>query len=172
MSQIEDRISALESRIQTLEDQLAINKLLASYGPSVDSRMGSLTASLWAEEGSFDFGAAPMIGAQKVGSLVDIEPHVSYVAAGCAHVISMPHVTIDGDTAVATGYSCVYIHEGNRWRVERAGANRWDLIRTTAGWRIRSRTNRLLNGQAEARNLLSSGVAEAAKPPRWMARRV
>ncbi|MGJ4859914.1 nuclear transport factor 2 family protein [Labrys sp. La1] len=172
MSQVEDRVSAedrlstLESRIRALEDQLAINKLLATYGPSVDSRMGGVTASLWAEDGSFDFGAAPMVGAQKVGSLVDIEPHIGYVAAGCAHVISMPHVTIDRDTAVATGYSCVYIHEGDRWRVERAGANRWDLIRTAAGWRIKRRTNRLLNGQAEARDLLSNGVAEAAKPPR------
>lgn len=158
MSQIEDRISALEAHIQALEDQLAINKLLATYGPAVDSRTGGVTASLWSDEGRFDFGADPVVGAQRVGSLVDTEPHVSYVAAGCAHVISMPHVTINGDSAIATGYSCVYIHEGDRWRVERAGANRWELIRTAAGWRIKSRTNRLLDGQPEARALLSNGI--------------
>lgn len=162
MSQIEDRVSALELRIRVLEDQLAINKLLATYGPAVDSRSAGVTASLFAEDGSFDFGTAPMVGARKVGALVDTEPHISYVAAGCAHVISMPHVSIEGDQAIATGYSCVYIHEGDRWRVERAGANRWELVRTEAGWRVKNRTNRLLNGQPHARALLSSGIIATA----------
>ncbi|MGF7005308.1 nuclear transport factor 2 family protein [Aminobacter sp. BE322] len=158
MSDIEARFVALEARIKGLEDQLAIYQLFATYGPSVDSRTGSVTASLWAEDGAYDFGGDPLVGAAKVGSLVDIEPHVHYVADGCAHVLSMPHVAIDGDKAVATGYSRVYLNQGDHWRVERASANRWELVRTPEGWRVQNRVNRLLNGQPEARDLLSSGV--------------
>lgn len=158
MSDIEARFAALETRIKGLEDQLAIYQLFATYGPSVDSRSGSVTASLWAEDGAYDFGGEPLVGAEKVGSLVDIEPHVHYVADGCAHVLSMPHISVDGDKAVATGYSRVYLNQGAHWRVERASANRWELARTAAGWRVQNRVNRLLNGQAEARDLLSSGI--------------
>lgn len=158
MSDIEARFAALEARIAVLEDQLAIYQLFATYGPSVDSRSGSITASLWAEDGAYDFGGDPLVGAEIVGSLVDIEPHTHYVADGCAHVLSMPHVTIDGDKAVATGYSRVYLNQGDHWRVERASANRWELVRASEGWRVQNRINRLLNGQPEARDLLSSGV--------------
>lgn len=158
MTDLETRLAALEARAQRLEDQLAIYQLLASYGPSVDSRSGKVTASLWAEDGAYDFGGDPLVGAEKVGSLVNIEPHIHYVADGCAHVISMPHIVVDGDTAVATGYSRVYRNQGEYWRVERASANRWELTRTAAGWRVQNRVNRLLNGQEEARDLLSSGV--------------
>ncbi|PWK73932.1 nuclear transport factor 2 family protein [Aminobacter sp. AP02] len=154
----ETQLALLEARIKGLEDQLAIYQLLATYGPSVDSRTGDVTASLWAQDGRYDFGAAPLEGAETVGSLVNIEPHINYVADGCAHVISMPYVSVDGDRAVATGYSRVYLNQGDHWRVERAGANRWELVRTTEGWRVHNRINRLLNGQSEARSLLSQGV--------------
>ena len=154
----ETRLAALEARIKGLEDQLAIYQLLATYGPSVDSRTGDVTASLWTQDGSYDFGSTPLEGAETVGSLVNIEPHIHYVADGCAHVISMPHITVEGDRAVATGYSRVYLNQGDHWRVERAGANRWELVRTTAGWRVQNRVNRLLNGQPEALALLSEGV--------------
>lgn len=158
MSDLEARLTALEARTKTLEDQLAIYQLLATYGPSVDSRSGNATASLWSEDGAYDFGGEPLVGAERVGSLVNIEPHIHYVAAGCAHVISMPHIVVDGDSAVATGYSRVYLHQGDHWRVERVSANRWELTRTASGWRVQNRVNRLLNGQTEARDLLSNGV--------------
>ncbi|WP_378951453.1 nuclear transport factor 2 family protein [Mesorhizobium sp. ANAO-SY3R2] len=158
MSDTEARLAALEARIKGLEDQLAIYQLIATYGPSVDSRTGNVTASLWAEDGAYDFGAEPLIGAENVGSLVNIEPHIHYVADGCAHVLSMPHVTVEGDKAVATGYSRVYLNQGDHWRVERASANRWELTRTAEGWRVQNRVNRLLDGRPEARELLSDGV--------------
>lgn len=153
------RLALLEKRIGALEDQLAIYQVLAAYGPSVDSRNEAATASLWTKDGHYDFGEPPLKGADNIGALVDREPHVSYVADGCAHVISMPHVSVDGDQAVATGYSRVYLHQGDHWRVERASANRWDMVRTENGWRVSGRKNRLLDGTGEARALLSSGIA-------------
>lgn len=148
----------LEDRIRALEDRFAIYDLIATYGPSVDSRSADATAALWDEEGWYDFGGEPLMGAATVGTLVDSDTHVGYVSRGCAHVLGLPKVEIDGDRAIATNYSRVYLHQGDHWRVERAGVNRWELVRTEAGWKVAGRTNRLLDGSQDARSLLAAAV--------------
>lgn len=153
---MEDRLAKLEARLQEVEDRLAIYQLLASYGPAVDSLSESVVAGLWTADGAYDAGpGSAWRGAEEVGTLVHGETHQGYVKAGCAHVISLPHITIHGDTAVATGHSRLYLHDGQHWRVERASANRWELVRTPAGWRVHDRRNRPLNGAAEPRQLLA-----------------
>jgi ketosteroid isomerase-like protein len=153
------RLERLEAHVRRLEDQVAIYQLLASYGPAVDSRSGEAAADLWAQDGRYDFGGPPLEGREHIGSLVDLDTHVGYVAAGCAHVISMPVVSVDGDCAVATGYSRVYLRSGDGWKVERASANRWELARTAAGWKVTNRINRPLDGAPDARGLLARGIA-------------
>lgn len=160
----EERIARLDERLRQLEDQVAIYQLLASYAPAVDSRARDATGELWAEDGRYDFGAAPLVGREDVGRLVDREPHVGYVARGCAHVISMPLVRVEGDTATATGYSRIYLRDGDAWRIERASANRWELVRTAAGWKVANRLNRPLDGSPEARGLLAAGIARPTAP--------
>lgn len=159
----ETRLATLETRLGQLEDRLAILDLIASYGPAVDSRSEEAVASLWAGDGVYDFGGEPLEGAAAVGRLVDLDTHKGYVECGCAHVLGLPMVTISGDTAVATGYSRVYLHDaaGGGWKVERTSANRWELIRTGAGWKVQRRVNRLLDGSAGARGLLHAGLVDA-----------
>ncbi len=154
-----ERMSRLERHVRRLEDQVEIYQLLASYGPAVDSRSGEAAAELWAEDGRYDFGGPPLEGRDRIAGLVDLDSHLGYVASGCAHVISMPLVSVDGDRAVATGYSRVYLRVGDGWKVERASANRWELTRTPAGWKVTSRIARLLDGTPESRGLLAQGVA-------------
>lgn len=156
------RLSELEARLQSLEDQSAIYQLLARYGPAVDSRSEDAAAALWAEDGRYDFGGVPLVGASEVGRLVNLETHVGYVKRGCTHVIGMPLVHVDGDRATATGYSRVYVHDGDGWKVERASANRWELVRTDQGWKVANRVNRLMDGSADGQTLLARGVAEAS----------
>jgi hypothetical protein len=158
------RLDRLEAHVRRLEDQVAIYQLLASYGPAVDSRSGDAAADLWAPDGRYDFGGPPLEGRERIGGLVDLDTHAAYVAAGCAHVISMPVVRVEGDSAVATGYSRVYLRQGDGWKVERASANRWELARTAAGWKVTNRINRLLDGAPEPRSLLAQGLA-ANTPP-------
>jgi hypothetical protein len=69
-------------------------------------------------------------------------------------------ITVDGDRAVATGYSQVYLHNGDSWKVERTSANRWELVRTDAGWKVENRINRLLDGSPQGRDLLRHGITE------------
>jgi hypothetical protein len=141
--------------VRDLEDRLAIYQLIASYGPAVDSESADSVAALWSETGVYDpSGAEPYIGRPAVGGLVDGPLHQSYLRTGCAHVLSLPAVSIDGDVAVAVNHSRVYLHETDHWRLERVSANRWELRRVAGSWQVERRANRLLDGSTEARVLL------------------
>lgn len=158
MNDLEQRLEALENRIRELEDVQAIQQLIASYGPAVDGLDGAALAHMWADEGTYDFGIGePLRGRDNVASLIELDSHRTYVAAGCAHVLSTPRIAVDGDTAVAVNYSQVFVKDENGWRADRTGANRWELVRTAEGWKVSSRSNRLLDGTKAARDLLHSG---------------
>lgn len=159
-STIEARLATIERRLRVAEDRLAIYDLIAHYGPAVDARRADATGALWTNDGTYDFGAAPLEGSADIGSLVDREPHVSYVERGCAHVMSLPVVVVDGNHARATGYSRVYVHDEDRWIVLRASANHWTFVRSDDGWRVKSRVNRVLDGTQAGRDILSLAVDE------------
>jgi hypothetical protein len=82
--------------------------------------------------------------------------HQSLIAGGAAHVLSLPFVAVDGDRAVATDYGRVYqFDEHGTFGVWRVVVSRWELERTSDGWRVVQRINQLLNGAAKGRSLLS-----------------
>lgn len=54
-----------------------------------------------------------------------------------------------GDSATATGYSRVYLAEGETIGIYRISLNRWRFERRAEGWRVINRRTRLL-GHAEA----------------------
>ena len=56
-SDVAGRLARLEQRLGEVEDHLAIMQLIASYGPAVDGMDGQTLMSLWAADGSYDFGA-------------------------------------------------------------------------------------------------------------------
>jgi hypothetical protein len=82
--------------------------------------------------------------------MVSGRAHQGLLAEGVAHLQGLPRVDLDGDRAVAVNHSVVLLN-GAVWRV---AANRWELVRTAAGWKVTARTNRLLDGGQEARDLL------------------
>jgi hypothetical protein len=152
----EDRIAALERRVQALEDQLAICQLIATYGPAVDSESAAAVGELWSADGVYDpGGVSPYVGRAAIGDLVYGDRHQAYLETGCAHVLSAPRVWVAGDVAVAVNHSRVYLKDGAHWRLERVSANRWELERIDGTWRAIRRTNRLLDGAQEARQLLT-----------------
>lgn len=157
---INARLEAMEARLRLLEDQAEIFQLMAAYGPAVDSCSGNTVAALWTRDGSYDADGHRFEGREELARLVDIPSHQDYVVAGSAHVISLPHLVIQGDTAVATGYSRVYLHSDNGHMVARASANRWEFVRTAEGWRVKTRINRRLTGAEEARLLLAQELEE------------
>lgn len=162
MTDADARLDALERRVQHLEDHLAILQVLHGYGLAVDSGQPEAVADAWTPEGVYDVDVTAMRGHEQLAAMVRSRAHQSWIHGGCGHVLSAPQVRVDGDAAVATCYSQLVSHDpdGGGFRVSRLSANRWELVRTEAGWKVATRTNRLLDGRAEARDLLASGAAE------------
>lgn len=163
MSAAEERLAALEARVQRVEDELAVMRLVLAYGPCVDSGSAAAAAQLWIADGSYEYeaGAPALHGSDGIAAMVDSPPHRAHLERGCAHVLTAPHVHIDGDRAVATCYSLMhhYDAESGTFQVSRVSANRWELVRTGDGWRVATRTNRLLNGDPGAWELFAATVA-------------
>jgi hypothetical protein len=158
----EDRLAALEARLQRFEDERDIQRLIASYGPCVDAANSDGAAELWAENGSYDVEGWRMTSREDIRTMVDSAGHRDLVAGGCCHFLGPAVVTVDGDEAVAVCESLVLRAADETptgYLVWRAAANHFHLQRIAGNWRIATRTTRLLDGNPEAHQLLTAGIA-------------
>ncbi len=146
------------SRLAALEDREAIRELIARYGPLADAGDCAGAAALWTQDGVYEVGGfGEYRGRDAIQALLEGESHQALIAAGAAHVLSPPTIVLNGATAQARNYSVVFRRTGEAWEAHRASANQWHLQRTTEGWRIARRINRLLDGAPEARALIGGG---------------
>ena len=161
MSEIDElraTVEMLAAKIRVLEDQVEIMQLVAQYGPAVDSGSGEAAAALWTDEGTFD--AVPhlqMRGRDDIVDMVHGDGHQSLILGGCGHVLTVPHVVVDGDRATGRSYALNirWDAEADRFWVARVSANTWRWARTPEGWRITERINANLDGTAEHRQMLA-----------------
>jgi hypothetical protein len=151
-----------------LEDRMEIQQLIMSYPLAIDSGAAEFAESLWTVDGVFDRGPADAdkhsgeyqdsYGLEMIVAELNSPELQSTREGGLCHVMSAPHVTINGDEAVAVGYTLLIRRDGKEFPIRRPTANRWDLIRTGNGWRIKRRTLRLIDGSTAARELLESNL--------------
>lgn len=157
----------LEERMQAIEDRLEILNLVGGHPPGADSASGEYAASYWLEDGVFDRG--DLSGSQGHAAMIANLQAPGFQGAirqGIAHFTGLPYIEIDGDTAVVTSYLQILAPDPNGtpfelsahgtskgFRVHRLTANRWELVRTSEGWRIKRRTLRSMD-TPEARALL------------------
>lgn len=146
---------SIEERLQRLEDVVAITQLVASYGPLVDAGEAERVADLWTEDGVYDVDEYYMGNRAEIGAMVRSDAHQGLIGNGCSHFLGPPHVTVDGDRAVAVCESVLLVRHGDRVFPARIGANHFELVRTTEGWQTTRRTTRGLDGSADARELLA-----------------
>jgi SnoaL-like domain len=155
----------LETRLRAVEDELAIRRLILSYGPAADAGLTALAASVWAPDGVYDWDAAgaPYQGRDAVDAMLQSDQHQGLIRAGVAHTAGPPLIDLDGDTATALTYSLIMRREeeGGRYYLWRVSAARWDLARDGDGWAVRRRTNRLLDDTGGGRELLGAALREA-----------
>lgn len=160
----DDRIAALEDRLGRLEDELAITRLISSYGPLVDGGEADAVAGLWTEDGVYDVDEGHMAGRDQLAGMVRSRAHRGWISGGCAHFLGPAHVTLHGDSAVAVCHSLMVVNDGGEFGtdaafgVRRATAHHFELVRTEEGWRVARRTSRVLDGRLEAPALLVRGV--------------
>jgi uncharacterized protein (TIGR02246 family) len=155
---VDDRIADLERRLQRVEDERAIERLIASYGPLVDAGEADAAADLCAVDGTYDVEGWPMRSRADVAAMVRSDAHHGLVGRGCSHFLGPAVVTVDGDEAVAVCESALLVKADKGFHVRRAGANHFRLQRRDGRWRIVQRTTRTLDGADEARALLAEGV--------------
>ena len=165
---------SLEDRIRAVEDRLEIYDLIASHPPSADTGGKDHIAASWVDDGVFDRGenlSSPR-GRDAISDQVLSPEHQAAIARGLSHFTGLPHVAIDGDTATVTSYLQILVpqtqgdpvdvpnHGSSRgFRVHRLTANRWELVRTREGWKIKHRTLRQLDGSEGARKILQQAIA-------------
>ena len=110
-------------------------------------------------------------GNEAAAAMLKTPGHQAAIAGGLAHFCGLPRIEIDGDTATVTSYLQILTphptaepHEvpnhgvSKGFRIHRVGSNRWDLVRTPSGWKIKRRTLRPLDGSEPARELLRHAV--------------
>lgn len=162
LAELENRTAAAEAGLDLAADELAVLRLLASYSPRVDSGDAEGVAELWTEEGVYDVDTGVLEGHDGLTEMVHGERHQGLIGHGCGHVPSLPVVLLDGDHAVATGYTQLVVRSSRpgRYTVLRVTASRWELERRAPadapdrGWRVTLRTARAVTDDGEGRALL------------------
>ena len=158
MADLSAQVEALTHRVQKLEDELAIHRLIVRYGLAVDTGDAARTAAVFAPEGVYDADVRLMNGRADVADMVRSDRHQRMVGH-CAHQIGPAVVRVDGDSAVALGYSRVYLQSAEGIGIYRVSLNRWELERRAGEWLIARRLTRLL-GHAEARAIFDAGLGD------------
>jgi len=169
---------SLEDRIRAIEDRLEIYNIIASHPPSADTGADYYTVQVYADDGVFDRGETLLgaTGNREIAAIMQTPGHQAAIRGGLAHFAGLPHIAIDGDTAVVTSYLQILTpqtsgeavevpnHGASKgFRIHRVGANRWELTRTPQGWKIKRRTLRPLDGSEPARQLLRQALAAFEK---------
>lgn len=158
LDDLRDAVRTLQDRVRALEDHIEITQIVAQYGPAVDSGSAEAAAALWTEDGAFD--AVPylqMRGRSQIEDMVNWEGHQSLILNGCGHVLTVPHVVVEGDVARGRSYALNirWDPEADRFWVARVSANTWRWVRTSEGWRVAERINANLDGTAAHREMLA-----------------
>ena len=164
--------TSLEDRIRAIEDRLEIYNLIASHPPSADTGADYYTRAAYAENGELDLGRGKaMAGNEAIAAVTKTPAHQAAIAGGLAHFAGLPRIELDGDRATAISYLQILTPHPTAeprevpnhgvtkgFRIHRVGANRWDLVRTASGWKIKRRTLRPLDGTEPARELLRGAL--------------
>jgi hypothetical protein len=169
--------STLEHRLRAIEDRLEIYNLIASHPPSADTGAKAYAEAVYMEDGVFDRGAELSIwsGNKSIGANLKGEGHQAAIARGLAHFTGLPHVTINGDEAVVISYLQILTpnktaapvevpnHGASRgYHIHRVVTNRWELVRTPSGWKIKRRISRLVDGSEPSREILRGALGNLA----------
>ena len=153
MPSLEDTVADLARRVARLEDELAIHRLIASYGLAVDAGDADGGAAVFTEEGVYDVDIGRMAGREAVRAMVRGPRHQEMVGH-CAHQIGPAIVQVDGtDRATAVGYSRVYLETRAGTHVYRVSLNRWELVKEGGAWLIARRVTRKL-GSADVLDVI------------------
>jgi hypothetical protein len=156
-------VEALAVRVQRIEDELAIRRVILSYGPAADAGETRRAGALWADDGEYDWDTErpALEGPDAVATMLQGAQHQSLIAHGVAHFAGPPLIEVDADRATALSYSFVLRRDDDqRVYVWRLGAARWEFTRVDGAWRIHRRTHRQLDETGAGRELFGDALRD------------
>jgi hypothetical protein len=161
----------LLTRIKASEDRLEILNLLAGSAFSSDVASEAYWKKMFTHDAVFDRGQGRQDkGKVEILKIVNAPDQKEASKAGMTHLAMLPHITLTGDCAVATGYLLIVMPDTAASHVKLAGKgvssgfsiyqvtiNRWQLVRTTEGWKVSQRTVRPLSSN-DSRDILKQAI--------------
>ena len=154
---IEEQVRKLNERMQRLEDESAIHRLIVRYGLAVDAGEPEAAMELFTKDTLYEvrnpgagLGEDPgqtliMRGRAAVGEMVRSEDHQKLLP-NAAHTIGPAVVHVEGDQATATGYTRIYHREKDDFRMLRMAVNHWELVKQEGRWWVHRRYSQILGG--------------------------
>jgi len=133
--------ASIEARLQHVEDELAIRRILVDYAAFLDSRDYDGYAALFATNGEWIGGGGSHKGRAAIRAmLANVLGPAGAANRANFHLITNPRVTIEGDKAHATSrYLFVMRGADGRPQPSLAGIYTDDLMRVDGQWLIQRR---------------------------------
>lgn len=137
-------VAALRTRVQQLEDQEQIRRVLVAYGETLDARDYAGYASLFARDGVWTGGFGSATGPKEIQAM--LEKNLGAAAPGFInkssfHLMTTMVVHVTGDTATARSrYLFFTATPDNKPGVALAGRYVDEFVREDGQWKIRRRT--------------------------------
>ncbi len=158
----------IEERLQRVEDELAIKRLIMQYAVLLDARDFDGYVNLFAENGVWQNGPVVKHGRGEIRAmLVDIygEPEPGYANTQSYRIVHNIEVRLDGDRATARSRQLTIMRGEDGAPVPRlSGIYEDELIRENGEWKFLRRTDSVfMPTPAEWRAQMEAMRAEQAK---------
>ncbi|WP_169053484.1 nuclear transport factor 2 family protein [Alteraurantiacibacter aquimixticola] len=140
-----EALEALEARVQAVEDQLAIQRVITDYSAHLDARDYDGYVGLFTEDGVWANGNTRREGREEIRAMLEGlfgEVEEDYVNLSSFHYIANFEVDVEGDEARSKSRFIFFMRgEGGAPMPELSGQYHDRLVRTEEGWKIAERVD-------------------------------
>lgn len=145
--------AALEQRVQALEDQAAIQRVITNYSAYLDARDYDGYVGLFTEDGVWQNGSTRREGRAEIREMLTGlfgEPEADFVNLSSFHQIGNFEIDVDGDTAHAKSrFVFVMRGDGGAPTPSLSGQYEDELVRVDGQWLIKHRVDHTIMPTSE-----------------------
>jgi uncharacterized protein (TIGR02246 family) len=163
-----DAKPSLEQRVQRMEDESAIRKILIEYGAYLDAKDYHAYAALFAKDGVWQGGFGTFTGPAAIESMLVKNlgaPEPGFVNKPNFHLLTNPIIEIHGDRAHVTSKYLFWTAVDGKPTPLLAGRYVDDFVRENGGWKIARRVTWGAIPFRDPNAPVAAGGGPAAAPP-------